>query len=127
MSMIISDKTFNLDNAEYFCKNMIENYKKVVIFVSNPNKTNRRIRIHNIEFGERKIFDDDIIMEAKLLIGYIAKIKQTPFVGTNGVYVLSSSFAIISAGAASGSSARAGACSAGRISATRLGSSARIA
>lgn len=64
---LISKKIFTPDNSEYFCKNMVENFKKIIITFSNPNNQYRRIRVHNIEFGERKIFDDDVIMEAKII------------------------------------------------------------
>ena len=64
---VISTKTFEPDNYEYFCEQVVANYKKIKIKFEKTNYPYRYIKLFRILFGKVVEFDGSSLISANLL------------------------------------------------------------
>ena len=64
---LISTKTFTPDSYEYFCEQVVANYKKIVLEFEKTNIPYRYIKLYRIIFGKLLEFTGDMLISANLL------------------------------------------------------------
>lgn len=66
-NVLLSSKEFSINNYEYFCANVVENYSKLEIIFLKTANPNRFIKLSGIYYGEAVNLDDSNIITAELL------------------------------------------------------------
>lgn len=64
---LISEETFAPDNYEYFCEDVVDNYKKIVITFYSTNIPYRYLKLYKILYGQAVLFEGDNLINANLL------------------------------------------------------------
>ena len=66
-STLLVDKTFNPDNALYFCQNNVTNFNKLIITFNSTNKAYRYLKLQAIEYGAIRLFTEDDLRNVSVL------------------------------------------------------------
>lgn len=106
---LLSEKSFELDNADFFAENSVNNFNKILITCNSTNKPYRYLKIQDIVYGivrnfgedelrsvnlledisltseELKINTLDFVLNNKKLIDFIFQKKQPLILSRNGV------------------------------------------
>jgi len=64
---LLSEETFTPDNYEYFCENLVENYRKIVITFYSTNIPYRYLKLYKIMYGNAILFEGDDIVSCNIL------------------------------------------------------------
>ena len=64
---LLSNKTFYPDNYEYFCEDVVANYRKIVIKFYTTNIPFRYVKLYKIVYGRTITFDGESLVSANLL------------------------------------------------------------
>ena len=60
----IDQKTYHPDQLDYFCENLVTNFRKVKIEITKTNPY-MRVKINRIEYGQTYVWDEDDVKDAK--------------------------------------------------------------
>ena len=63
---LLSEETFTPDSYEYFCEDIVANYRKIVITFYKTNEANRYLKLYRIKYGKTIIFEGDNLVSANL-------------------------------------------------------------
>lgn len=66
-NMLLSNKDFTPDTAEYFCENTVNYYTKIVITFKTLNMPYNRLKLRSIDYGYGTMFFDDELANVKLI------------------------------------------------------------
>ena len=64
---LLSEKDYEVDNADYFCENSVSNFNKIIITCLNTNKPYRYLKMQDIMYGIVRNFQEDEIRSLNVL------------------------------------------------------------
>lgn len=64
---LMEQSDFYPDNFEYFCEQLVINYRKIIITFYSTNEADRYIKLYNIMYGTGVIFEGDSLISANLI------------------------------------------------------------
>jgi len=64
---LLSEKTFTPDNYEYFCEDIVANYRKIIITFYKTNEARRYLKLYRIQYGTTIVFEGDNLISANLV------------------------------------------------------------
>ena len=64
---LLSEETFNPDGYEYFCEDIVANYRKIIITFYKTNEANRYLKLYRIQYGKTIVFEGDNLISANIV------------------------------------------------------------
>lgn len=64
---LLFDKNYTPDTAQYYCKQNVESFNKIIVTFYSTNKPNRFLKIYGIEDGTLRTFKANELKEVKIL------------------------------------------------------------